>query len=141
MDNLSKEMNNKIQESKDTLDFIQGYRYCMLWASLGDEEDCEFLSNKYDVDDMADETIAKVHHDCMAFLNETKEILKPFITEEYTMSSAGHDFFLTRNRHGAGFWDRENLDKDKTGNKLTDIAHKFGESDVYVGDDNKIYVQ
>jgi len=134
-------MNKQIQESKDTLDFMQGYKYCMLWASLGDEEDCEFLSNKYNVDDIADETIAKVHHDCSAFLYKTRAMLKPFITEEYDMCSAGHDFFLTRNHHGAGFWDRENLSKGKTGNKLTDIAHKFGELDVYAGDDGKIYIQ
>jgi hypothetical protein len=34
-----------------------------------------------------------------------------------------HDFFLTRNGHGAGFWDGDY----KNGEKLTEIAKSFGE--------------
>ena len=49
----------------------------------------------------------------------------------------GHDFWLTRNRHGAGFWDRGLGD---VGDRLTKAAHAFGESDLYVGDDGNLYV-
>lgn len=35
------------------------------------------------------------------------------------------DFYLTRNGHGAGFWDGDY--PDEVGRKLTDIAHGFGE--------------
>lgn len=52
---------------------------------------------------------------------------------------AGHDFWLTRNGHGAGFWDRSELDKPTQG-RLTKAAHAFGNSDLYVGDDGRIYV-
>jgi hypothetical protein len=51
----------------------------------------------------------------------------------------GHDLFLTRNRHGAGFWDRDCLSKDIR-DKLTQIAHDLKEVDVYAGDDGKIYI-
>ena len=56
-------------------------------------------------------------------------------------TQVAHDFWLTRNGHGAGFWDRTyNNDVDgKKGDKLTKIAEKFGGSTLYVGDDGKIY--
>ena len=50
---------------------------------------------------------------------------------------AGHDFWLTRNHHGAGFWDRG---LGEVGERLTDAAHAYGSSDLYVGDDGKVYV-
>ena len=49
---------------------------------------------------------------------------------------AGHDFWLTRNRHGAGFW---NGDWFNVSGSLTQLAQTFGEADLYVGDDGRIY--
>ncbi len=40
----------------------------------------------------------------------------------------GHDFILTRNGHGAGFWDRGLGD---AGRRLTDAAKTFGEIHAY----------
>jgi hypothetical protein len=48
-----------------------------------------------------------------------------------------HDFWLTRNGHGAGFWDGDY--EEELGEKLTAICKKMGSIDLYVGDDNKIY--
>ena len=48
----------------------------------------------------------------------------------------GHDFWLTRNGHGAGFWDRG---LGELGQKLTEATKTFGTSDLYIGDDGKIY--
>lgn len=47
-----------------------------------------------------------------------------------------HDFWLTRNGHGVGFWDRG---LGKVGSKLTDMAKVYGGVDLYVGDNGKIY--
>jgi hypothetical protein len=54
-----------------------------------------------------------------------------------TPETFGHDFYLTRNRHGAGFWDRGLGD---LGTALTDLAHPWGEASVYVGDDGLLYL-
>ena len=54
------------------------------------------------------------------------------------MEQVAHDFWLTRNRHGAGFWDGDY--EEEAGKKLTEIAHSFGEVHPYVGDDGKIYI-
>ncbi len=48
-----------------------------------------------------------------------------------------HDFWLTRNRHGAGFWDRG---LGELGNRLTELAHTYGSCDLYIGDDGLIYI-
>lgn len=52
---------------------------------------------------------------------------------------AGHDFWLTRNGHGAGFWDRSPLDAGGLGDKLSDAAKAFGECDLYRGDAGGIH--
>ena len=47
-----------------------------------------------------------------------------------------HDFWLTGNRHGAGFWDRG---YGADGDTLTEAAHGYGDVDLYVGDDGQIH--
>jgi hypothetical protein len=48
-----------------------------------------------------------------------------------------HDWILTRNRCGSGFWDGD-WDKE-FGQKLTELCHKQGEIELYLGDDQLIY--
>jgi len=50
---------------------------------------------------------------------------------------AGHDFWLTRNGHGAGFWDGDW--PDDAGGRLTEASKKYGEFNLYVGDDGLIH--
>ena len=58
----------------------------------------------------------------------------------------GHDFWLTRNGHGAGFWDRhwktdrQGWDLDM-GDRLTTLANSYGTCDLCIGDDGKIHTQ
>ena len=49
----------------------------------------------------------------------------------------GHDLWLTRNGHGAGYWDRGY--DDKVSDAITDAAKSLGSVDWYVGDDGLIY--
>lgn len=49
---------------------------------------------------------------------------------------AGHDFWLTRNGHGAGFWDRG---LGALGERLTQAAEVYSSVDLYVSDDGLIY--
>jgi len=51
---------------------------------------------------------------------------------------AGRDFWLTRNGHGAGFWDGDW--PKAVGDRLTKAAKKYGEQTLYVGDDGTIHV-
>lgn len=47
---------------------------------------------------------------------------------------AGQDFYLTRNRHGAGFWD-SNWPND-VGQRLTKASHTYGTFALVCDDDD-----
>jgi hypothetical protein len=69
--------------------------------------------------------------DCLRFELENSEALRhAYITEGYGPQQAGHDFWLTRNGHGAGFWDRHGLD-GPVGEALRASAKAFGEVSLY----------
>jgi hypothetical protein len=51
--------------------------------------------------------------------------------------NAAHDFWYTRNGHGAGFWDGDW--NDPWADQLVAASRGFGEANSYVGDDGLIY--
>jgi hypothetical protein len=61
----------------------------------------------------------------------------------------GHDLWLTRNGHGAGFWDRDELQTEGVyqgkawtlGDCLSDIARQLGACDLVAGDDGLLYLE
>ena len=55
------------------------------------------------------------------------------------LPQAGHDFWLTRNGHGPGFWDRPEIYGEEKAQELSALAETFGVVDLYVGDDGRIY--
>lgn len=84
---------------------------------------------------LADETEAYLRADCLSFWRRFECYVE---AADETAGNAGHDFWLTRNGHGAGFWDG---DWPKPYAKiLTDGAVAYGEFEVYLGDDGLIYV-
>lgn len=109
--------------------FTAAYVECALWSSTDD--DGEPLDSAYTVDDIAPEALRQMVDDCRAFQADQTADLIGMSAEQ-----AGHDFWLTRNRHGAGYWDRG---LGAVGQRLTDAAHVWGEVWLYVGDDGRIY--
>ena len=87
---------------------------------------------KYDASDIAPEALGKMTADCSAFIDANKADL-----ENLDASQCGHDFWLTRNGHGCGFWDRG---LEELGERLTKACKRFKECNLYVGDDKKIYI-
>lgn len=124
-----------------------------LWSSNGtqevDGEEVTFmLDEQYGIEDIADETRAKLRDDALRFYAantasihcEGAPLANDFegTTGERQAAMAGHDFWLTRCGHGAGFWDG---DWPKAiGDALSEMARQAGNVDLYVGDDNKIYI-
>lgn len=124
-------------------DFTLHYIIAALWSSTDDEGDP--LDSKYEESDIAPEALAEIKADCRAFqeanaalLEQAYQLYKPHADAPTPQCSAGHDFWLTRNHHGAGFWDR-GFPK-QLGQDLTKAAQSFGECDIYVGDDGKLYI-
>lgn len=52
-------------------------------------------------------------------------------------NSEGHDFWLTRAGHGAGFWDGDL--PEELGERLTQASKAAGNREPYIGDDGLIY--
>jgi len=118
---------------------VTAYMICALWSSVDD--DGEPLDGLYETWDLADEATASMIEDVQDFLDNVEEHDIDW-RSGWSAEQMGHDFWLTRNRHGAGFWDRyHGLDpRGIVGSELTELAHPYGESVVYVGDDGKLYV-
>lgn len=119
----------------DLDDFTTAYLEAALWSST--DEDGRPLDDEYDISDFAPEAIRSAAEDCTDFQEANEDDLDE-IAEQFGASDAqnGHDFWLTRNRHGAGFWDRG---YGAAGRRLTDAAHVYGSVDLYVGDDGQVY--
>lgn len=116
--------------------FLRAYIECALWSSTDD--DGESL-DVYDESDLAPETLASMESDCADFQESNARLLaQAYAQGHYLPEQAGHDFWLTRNGHGAGFWDRG---LGATGEALTRDAKVHGSVDLYVGDDGKVYAQ
>ena len=118
-----------------TLDtFTKAYIIAALWSSTDDHE--EPLDSNYSADDLAPETLQQMITDCQKFQSQAGELIKD------DLERAGHDFWLTRNGHGSGFWDGdwEIAHGDTTvGNVLTDLSKKFKECNLYVAN-GKVYI-
>jgi hypothetical protein len=122
-------------------DFTRAYVECALWASTdnADESGGEPLDANYGIEDIDPTTLATMIEDCRRFQEENAADLALYNHPEWSAADlGGHDFFLTRNHHGAGFWDRDCLPED-AGQRLTEAAEKFGEVDLTVGEDGWIY--
>ena len=117
---------------------INDYIECALWSSTDDA--CNPLDKNYGPDDIAPETRARMERDWYLFCLRADGLIVDANLMRGQCSAetqAAHDFWLTRNGHGAGFWDG---DWEKSaGEKLTALAKKFGGMDLYVGDDGKIH--
>lgn len=133
-------------------EFLRGYMAALWWSSTdcipGERSDSgqEELVN-LDQYEPSEEAVTKCTEDCRAFYDANEKDIDE-AAGHYDLSNgdgadtgydfAGHDFALTRNRHGAGFWDGD-LPED-LGNRLTEAAHAEGEVSPYLGDDSLIYV-
>lgn len=122
--------------------FFIGYVTCALWSSTdeSDESGGNPMDDNYSREDIAPACLDTMRAECLDFIHAARSPLRAATNREgYTWERAGHDFWLTRNGHGAGFWDRSELDARGIGRKLTDHAHAAGGRDLYIGDDGKIY--
>lgn len=110
--------------------YTQSYLVTALWSSTG--PDGEPLDDKYSIDDLCVEVIELAKKETEQFVERAGDLL-----DGYDLETAMHDFWLTRNGHGAGFWDGDY--QKEHGEKLTALSKTFGELNLYVGDDNKLY--
>lgn len=108
----------------------------LLWSELEGEEGAhpwEPLDANYDATDVAEESVTALRGELVAFYDSNRSDIAATGAD---FGRTAHDFILTRNGHGAGFWDRGYGDP---GNRLTAAARVYGSLTAYVGDDGRIY--
>jgi hypothetical protein len=132
----------------DVEDMVTGYTECALWSSCGDDPDYEGdpqnnpggipLDRDHSTSDISPETLAAMTADCRLFIEHNSMTLAALATvTDIDWSRMGHDFWLTRNGHGAGFGDGDW--PDPWDDALRDACRDFGEVYLYVGDDDQIH--
>lgn len=113
--------------------FFNAYVECALWSS-GDltDENGDDLEN-LDGYDVSPETLATMREECEAFISED---IETGYLDAQSAEQSGHDFWLTRCGHGAGFWDHG---LGEIGEELSKRSKVWGSVDLYVGDDGLVY--
>lgn len=133
--------------------FAAGYIECGLWCDLmpldmpdngetgaGNEwpEWVDKLSAEAETAILAECAgfLAANYADLLLYAEQHEEGVRRDESTPGPWAHAGHDFWLTRNGHGAGFWDRG---LGELGTRLTSASEPYGEANLYVGDDGKVY--
>ena len=124
----------------------------LLWSETdnSDESGGQPLDTNYDITDVDEESLAELNKRFQSFVEEAEKALTEKFGDEwssiddfYTGPACGgfyteHDFILTANGHGCGFWEKGDW-QDGVGDILTKLAKKRGEINAYVGDDGKVH--
>lgn len=115
----------------------QHYLVAALWT---DEEEV----GEAGVDDLSDEAKAHVAAAVSEFVEKAGALIPAYFERRdqagghSAEAQMGHDLWLTRNGHGAGFWDRG---LGELGDALSEIARGMGEVHLILGDDGKLYFE
>jgi hypothetical protein len=86
-----------------------------------------------DLGDIYPGSLQTAIEECEAFQTEAKALLDLAYQRNYDEAQAGRDFWFTRCGHGVGFWDRDELEADELGDKLTAVAETYGNRDASFG--------
>ncbi len=114
--------------------FTRSYIKCALWASA--DEFGDPLDDNYGVEDIDTLTLAGMIVDCKRFQDENAYDIATYPGECHSPEDmAGHDFWLTRNGQGFGFFDG---DWPEAGARLMAASEAFGECILYI-ENGKIY--
>lgn len=105
-------------------EFTRHYIACLRWADMPEDRPAEWVYNSPNL-------VKRAQSDCESFMNQTVGL---YSVDD--IPQAAHDFWLTRQHHGAGFWDGDWPD---VGDELTKISQSFPELSVYIGDDGLLY--
>lgn len=131
------EMEYHIEGEFDIDDVLDSYYETAFWTEGDNDFDNEIqddnnkLNNK-SISDISDKSKEQSKNDIIEFIKKAKEIA-PEELSTYNEKSLGHNIWLSRNGHGAGFFDDNN-------DQLQQIARDMKSVNMYVGDDGQVYI-
>lgn len=121
--------------TRDEERFVEEY----IASALGTGVDVGESESRLDcTSDMLDEPSREaMTKDALAFFREhCADIIEGFKLNRDPVAYGAYLFWLTRNRHGAGFWDGDYREPEAT--RLTEAARRFGERILMLCDDGTI---
>jgi hypothetical protein len=128
--------------SGDVATMLDAYITAALWSSTdeSDESGGRPLDDNYGPSDLTVSARAAMHRDVHSFATKYGHLILSATSHgrNNRWDQAGHDFWLNRNGHGAGFWDGDWMPKE-VGEALSRAAKTYSGVDLYVGDDKKIH--
>ncbi len=115
-------------KANDRNRFELGYIACIEWCGLPDGYEGSGA--------LPAELERRLRDEAAGWFDDNYDLLRVACENPgYDMERAGYDFWLTRNGHGAGFWDRG---LGMVGTSLTQRAKEVGGVDIDVGDDGEV---
>lgn len=129
-------MARRVEPKHAPRSMVSHYLVTALWSSTGD--DGRALDDKYDTASFTVDAYNRAVKDCDAFVLACEKAGLGDAVFQNGNDTAGHDFWLTRNHHGAGFWDG---DYGKDGDALTKIANRFPEVHVFEAGRGKLVME
>lgn len=127
-------------------EFYRQYVITALWlecpGSPDENDDRSFSDRGITIEKLQPETAAKMRADCDKFYDDPANAadLAAWRERHNGDVEAGHDFWLTRNGHGMGFWDRFNDGPlEAAGNRLTAACDAYNVYSLDLADDGTVY--
>lgn len=110
-----------------------------LWTAT--DEEGQPIENKFEEPDIDPASLAEQREQLVDFMRANRGLLAQAAELRsgfFDAAQIGHDFHLTRNGHGTGFWDRG---LGEAGSQLSEAAKVHGSAELSAGHDGKLYFQ
>lgn len=116
----------KVRQAEYLDAFFEGYTECAKWCGIEAETPNRDEAKEMDI---TTRSLASMRKDCVAFVRANwADLLTDLADGHFSAGHHGHDFWLTRNRHGAGFWENPGAHNQR----LSDAAKAYGDSGLHV---------
>lgn len=118
---------HRLCADSDLTEMVQSYAETALWSSTDESRDDggDPLDDNYSIDDIDNAAFAEMVSECESFRDCQAGLLA-----DVSPSEAGHNFWLSRNGHGAGFFDSGAEHADA----LQKATKPYGSVNLYVHD-------
>ena len=117
---------------------------CLLWQGTALDEEgqpvpLDFLG--FDRSDIHRDAETQVKAEFTEFVTENEALIEEYMDHlNVGMDQVAHDWILTRNGHGTGFWDRCYCGRDQAARELSELSRAAGEIGLHLGDDGWLHV-
>lgn len=118
---------HRLCADSDLREMVDSYIETALWSSTDESNDAggDPLDDNYGPEDIDGRAFAEMVSDCESFRDCESELLG-----DVSPGDAGHNFWLSRNGHGAGFFDSNAEHADE----LQKATKPYGSVNLYVHD-------